>query len=99
MMSKLSDTDDSASPDLAKLAIALNISVSYLRHIFSKEVGIPPGRYLKLTRLARLRALLKDSNLRVKEAIAASGLSDFSHAVRDYKTVYGQTPSQTNGHE
>jgi len=98
-MSKLSDTDDSASPDLAKLAIALNISVSYLRHIFSKEVGIPPGRYLKLTRLARLRALLKDSNLRVKEAIAASGLSDFSHAVRDYKTVYGQTPSQTNGHE
>jgi len=87
--------EDSSKLTLSDLAGRLNLSVSRLRHLFRDEVGVSPGRYHKLLRLKRLRNLLVQSNLCVKEAIAASGFSDFSHTVRDYKAFFGLSPHQT----
>jgi len=83
-------------PDLNEFAHSVNMSLSHLRHLFKREVGVSPNRYLKLMRLEKLRSLLMGSKIQIKQAIAASGLSDFSHGVRDYKALYGQTPLQTN---
>jgi len=96
VLGKMEECACQKCPDLREFASALGISGSYLRHLFKKEVGVPPNRYLKLIRLEKLRALLICHPIQIKQAIAASGLTDFSHTVRDYKALYGQTPSQTS---
>jgi transcriptional regulator GlxA family with amidase domain len=85
------------SPTLTDLAKTLNLSDSRFRHVFKKETGSSPGQYLKRVRLERARQMVKDSFSSVKEIMAAVGLADESHFVRDYKQLYGETPSQTRG--
>ncbi len=54
-----------------------------------------PKHYLRLARLEQAKELLEHSFLRVKEITALVGVNDVSHFVRDYKALYGHTPSQT----
>ncbi len=56
---------------------------------------MPPTRHMKLIRLRRAKELLLESFLTVKEVMASVGVSEISHFVRDYKALYGQTPSQS----
>jgi transcriptional regulator GlxA family with amidase domain len=81
--------------ELHEVASKLNLSDSRLRHLFKKELGIPPSHYLALSRLARAKTLLENSLLRVKEVATLVGAGDISHFVRSYKILYGVTPSQT----
>ena len=92
---EVSINEGSSKRTVSDLARHLNRSLSRLRHLFRDEVGVSSGRYHKLLRLKKLRNLLVQSNLWVKEAIAASGFSDFSHTIRDYKTFFGLSPRQT----
>jgi AraC-like DNA-binding protein len=77
------------------IAAKLHISSSHLRHLFKKELGMPPKRYVNALRLSKARELLANTLLSVKEVMAAVGFADLSHFVRDYKTQFGETPSQT----
>ena len=80
---------------LGDISTALNLSGSRLRHLFRQELGMSPKHYLRLARLEQAKELLEHSFLRVKEITALVGVNDVSHFVRDYKALYGQTPSQT----
>lgn len=96
LVTRTMQTDPTWSLDkLNSFAASMNLSVSRLRHVFKEECGVPPSRYWKLLQLRRARSLLEESFLSVKQVMADVGLSDLSHAVRDYKAVYGLTPSQT----
>jgi AraC-like DNA-binding protein len=53
-----------------------------------------PSQYVKQLRLSYARQLLEKSTLSVKEVMAAACLNDFSHFVRDFKAMYGMTPSK-----
>jgi transcriptional regulator GlxA family with amidase domain len=83
-----------ASPDFDFDAIAgtLNLSASRLRHLFSAQIGLSPGQYMKLIRLQQAKGLLESSFLTVKEIASRVGARDVSHFVRNYKAVYGETP-------
>ena len=83
------------TPKLSEVAAILNLSTSRFRHLFNKEVGISPKRYLTLLRLRWAKKLLENSLLEVKEVTAVIGVNDVSHFVRNYKAVYRQTPTQT----
>lgn len=85
------------SPELKLDAVAatLNLSTSWLRHLFKAQLGLSPSQYVKLLRLERAKILLESSFLTVKEITARVGASDVSHFVRDYKAVYGETPSNS----
>jgi AraC-like DNA-binding protein len=72
----------------------LNISPSRFRHLFKKETGSSPTQYVKQLRLRHARRLLEESALSVKEVMAAVGMNDFSHFVRDFKATHGVTPLQ-----
>lgn len=95
VLARMEESACKGCPSIVELASTLGISESHLRHLFKIHVGVSPKRYLKLVRLEKLRATLTCPVVEIKQAIAISGFSDLSHAVRDYKTRYGQTPGQT----
>lgn len=80
---------------LDSIASRVNLSASRFRHLFKKETGVSPTIYVRVIRLKQAKTLLERSFLRVKEVAAHVGINDLSHFVRDYKALYGQTPSQT----
>jgi AraC family transcriptional regulator of arabinose operon len=78
-----------------EVARVVNLSESRLRHLIREEIGIPVRHYVKKVRLSRARKLVEGTFLSVKEITSVLGCSDISHFLRDYKTVFGETPSQT----
>jgi len=81
--------------DFVRIARSVNLSTSRLRHLFTVEAGMSPMHYVRLVRLEQARRLMLQSFLSVKEVMGHSGFSDISHFVREYKRVFGETPSQT----
>lgn len=79
---------------VAQIAAALNLSPSHMRHLFRREIGTSPTHYSKLLRLRKAKELLATTFLAVKEVMFAVGFRDESHFVRDFKALYGRTPSQ-----
>jgi len=79
---------------IADVASKLNLSPSRFRHLFKQDVGFSPGHYVRQLRLKHAKRLLEHTFLSVKEIAAQVGANDVSHFVRDYKTLYGHTPSE-----
>ena len=77
------------------LAASVNLSPSRLRSVFRTQVGVPLSRYIKQQQLQRARLLLQNSFLSVKQVRAQVGLDDHSHFARDYKRLFGESPSCT----
>jgi AraC family transcriptional regulator of arabinose operon len=84
---------DPGACQLSKLAALVNLSPSRLRHLFKQETGTTPGQYLKTVRLARAELLLRTTFLSIKEIINQLGLITSAHFVRDFKRVYGTSPT------
>jgi two-component system response regulator YesN len=79
---------------LDELAHSLNLSESRLRHLFKKEMGISPVRYLKAQRMQKAKELLEKTYLNIKEVMLRVGISDQSHFVKDFKKMYGLSPAK-----
>jgi AraC family transcriptional regulator of arabinose operon len=73
---------------------ALNLSTSRLRHLFHEQLGMSPAQVLKSLRMQAAKNLLISTYMRTKEILTVVGLNDASHFVRDFKDIYGETPSQ-----
>jgi AraC family transcriptional regulator of arabinose operon len=84
---------DPGACQLSKLAGLVNLSPSRLRHLFKQETGTTPGQYLKAVRLAEAERLLRTTFLSIKEIINQLGLLTSAHFVRDFKKVYGTSPT------
>lgn len=76
------------------LGAAVNLSGSRLAHLFSREVGMPPARYLHELRMQRARALLERTLLPVRQVMASVGINDPSHFARDFRRYHGLSPSE-----
>lgn len=81
-------------PSIERMAESINVSVSYLQHLFKRETGISITKYLKELRLQKARGLLETTHLRVKEIRAKVGATDQTHFLRDFKQKFGQTPDR-----
>jgi AraC-like DNA-binding protein len=55
---------------------------------------VSPAKYLKTLRMRQAATLLTTTFLSVKEIVRRVGLTDESHFVRDFKRLYGRTPSE-----
>jgi AraC-like DNA-binding protein len=49
---------------------------------------------MKLLRMERAKYLLENSFLSVKEIMRTVGINNRSHFVKDFKKLYGRTPTQ-----
>ncbi|HKG46114.1 MAG TPA: AraC family transcriptional regulator [Pyrinomonadaceae bacterium] len=78
---------------LASMARVTGLSSSRLRHKFKAEVGVTPSVYLQSLRLQKAKELLTTSNLTVKEARAAVGISSDSYFTHQFKRTFGNLPS------
>ena len=74
------------------LADAIRLSPSRLSHLFIRETGVSPVRYLRLLRMTRAARLLNESVLSVKEIMARVGCTDPSHFSRDFRRMHGVSP-------
>ena len=81
-----------------ELCAALGVSATSLYQAFRATFGWSPHRYLKLRRMGMVRAALRARSgpWRSVKAIALShGFWHLGQFARDYKALYGETPSAT----
>ncbi|HEY0761707.1 MAG TPA: AraC family transcriptional regulator [Pyrinomonadaceae bacterium] len=91
---QLMQGDPSRSFTLEKMAQSVNLSAPYFCYLFKSITGVPPAKYLKSLRMQQAATLLTSTFLSVKQIVRNVGLADESHFVRDFKRMYGVTPSE-----
>ena len=91
---ELMQGDPSKTFTLGKMAESVNLSPPYFCYLFKTITGVPPAKYLKSLRMQQAGTLLTTTFLSVKEIVRCVGLTDESHFVRDFKRIYGVTPSE-----
>ncbi|KKI92023.1 hypothetical protein WQ54_11290 [Bacillus sp. SA1-12] len=79
---------------LQAVADAVNVSASYLSHMFSQETGKTLIEYLTNTRIERAKDLLKTTNNKTYEIAHQVGYSDSHYFCRTFKKVTGLTTKQ-----
>lgn len=87
------ETRFSVSWDTPTLAKLVGLSPSRFRHLFKQETGTSPARYLKDFRLRKAETMLRTTFLSVKQIVKAVGIESNSHFVRDFRKMYGTTPT------
>jgi len=90
---ELMQDNPSRSFTLGEMAESANLSAPYFCYLFKSITGIPPAKYLKSLRMQQAATLLTTTFLSVKEIVKRVGCTDESHFVRDFKRIYGKTPS------
>ena len=88
----IQDVSAKLSPQL--MARMVNVSTSHLAHLFKREAEISPQRFTKLKRMQHAKFLFETSFLTVKQVMIDSGFTDPSHFVRDFRGLYGKSPTQ-----
>ena len=91
---ELMQGDPSRNFTLGKMAESVNLSPPYFCYLFKTIAGTPPAKYLKSLRMQQAATLLTTTFLSIKEVVRRVGLTDESHFVRDFKRLYGLTPSE-----
>ena len=86
--------DPSRTFSLGEMAQSVNLSPPYFCYLFKTITGVPPAKYLKTLRMQQAATLLTTTFLSVKEIVSRAGFTDESHFVRDFKRIYGVTPSE-----
>lgn len=77
------------------IALSLNLSKSYLSHVFKEITGYTIMHYLMSYRLSQARNnLLTDQSRSIKEIAFESGFESDAHFSRYFKQHVGMTPSQ-----
>lgn len=82
--------------EVSKLAADLDVSASWLMHLFKKELGLPIRQYLRYLKI-RKAACLVAAGWPLAEMSVAAGFSDQAHATRTVQRTYGLTPSHFSG--
>jgi transcriptional regulator GlxA family with amidase domain len=78
--------------DLDACATHLNLSRRQIERLFSSHLGVTPVRYVNDLRLARGRALLAETDMKVTEVAVACGYASTSHFSKSFRKKYGLSP-------
>ena len=82
-----------SSFSLSKMYELSGVSETYFRKIFNKMYGMPPKRYILLSRLNRAANLLiADPYLQVQEVAEAVGYTDTFHFSKIFKKEFNVSP-------
>lgn len=73
---------------------AVNVSASYLSHMFSQETGRTLIEFLTITRIEKAKDLLINTNNKTYEIAHEVGFSDSQYFCRTFKKITGLTTKQ-----
>ncbi len=79
---------------LADIAAAAGQSLFHFSRTFRAATGLTPHRYLTLSRVEKVRDLLRDSDRSLAAIADEAGFSDQSHMSKVFKNWTGSTPKQ-----
>jgi transcriptional regulator GlxA family with amidase domain len=82
------------SRSLADLAVDLGLSYDQLRRRFTTELGQPPAAYRRQRRVEQTAAMLRTTNLGLREIAETLGFADEFHLSRRFKQHYGVSPRE-----
>jgi len=78
--------------DLDACAAPLNLSRRQIERLFATHLGVTPVRYMNDLRLARGRALLAETDMKVTDVAVASGFASASHFSKSFRKKHGVSP-------
>jgi len=76
------------------IAENVHISSSHLYHLFKEKTGFALMEYIKLRRVEKAKALLRNSDLTVSQISIMCGYDNFSHFSRVFHLIAGVSPNQ-----
>ncbi|MEJ7622668.1 MAG: AraC family transcriptional regulator [Pyrinomonadaceae bacterium] len=81
---------------VSKMADLVQVSVPHFQSLFKMAAGKTPMQYLHTLRLEKTHEVLSDPLcfLQINEVAGQVGLSNESHFARDFKEMFGRTPTQ-----
>lgn len=82
------------SIERAEFAAVVNLSSSYVSHLFKVEVGVSPGKYVMRLRMEEACRLLSTTFLSVKQVMADVGYNNKSNFGRSFKLRFHVSPSE-----
>lgn len=77
---------------VADLAAAAHLSPSRFAHLFTAQVGTPPGKYVETQRIARSRLLLEHTQRPVADVAREVGFTDSAYFSTRFRQLVGTTP-------
>ena len=80
-------------PTVAELAACVGLSQSRFSHLFRRDTGTTPTRYLRTQRLVRAFLLLERTSLPVADVMAQVGYTDWDRFAREYRELHGSSPA------
>lgn len=100
MDSRIQEVLDSINQDLsrgqslAEMAESVNLSPSRFSHLFRSATSQSPGRYVRTIRFEKAKRMLETTRLKIKDICPMVGIQDASHFIRDFRKLYGLSPSE-----
>jgi AraC family transcriptional regulator len=79
---------------LSELARTIGLSVSHFAHLFQREVGVSPARFLREFRFRQAEQLIRTTRLPLGEVLPLAGITERSHFMRAFKQRHGLSPSK-----
>lgn len=80
-----------------ELAKAAGVSLRQLERLFAQHLGVTIEQHYLSLRLAKARALLRQTDMPVVEVSAECGFASASHFARMYRRAFDVAPSQDRG--
>lgn len=78
---------------LEDLANRCNLSLSRFKHLFKKEIGIPPSEYIIRKKIEKSQELLQEQNLSIKDIAFDLGFSSPAYFSTVFKQYKGYSPT------
>ena len=82
------------SISIEEISKLVNLSPTYLRHLFKTETGLTITQYLRDLRLEKAHMLLTETFLSVKEIGSSVGIPHQSKFCQYFTEKYGVTPTE-----
>ncbi|MGR3810340.1 helix-turn-helix domain-containing protein [Jiulongibacter sp. NS-SX5] len=83
-----------ATTSIEELAKLSGMSLSSFKRAFQKQFSMPPGEYLRTSRVKKAKSLLVTTTLDISEIAFEVGYSDPSYFTRLFKLKTGDTPTK-----
>jgi len=96
---KIHSSYTGSTPTISELASLCSVSPEYFRMLFKKKYGTSPVKYINSLRLNHAKELLSSGMYSVTEVSALSGFSALPYFCREFKKMYGISPSSLTNEE